>query len=108
MYSFWVSQSTGLLALSTPSPDVLFKTTASNGASCPWILNAQISPGGKKVEEREKERKTIREIMDLVCLPIQRSEIENVSLHAATEHFVIEDVVCFLDGGETSCDAERR
>lgn len=35
VYSFWLSQSTGLLAFNTPSPDVRFSTTASNGASCP-------------------------------------------------------------------------
>lgn len=55
VYSFWVSQSTGPLALRTPSPDVLFRTTASNGASCPWILNAQISPEQEEEEMEEEE-----------------------------------------------------
>lgn len=31
-------------AFNTPSPDVLFNTSALNGVSCPWILKAQISP----------------------------------------------------------------
>lgn len=44
VYSFCSSQSMGLLARSRPSPDVLLSTTASKGSSCPWILNAQISP----------------------------------------------------------------
>lgn len=44
VYSFCSSQSTRLRALSWPSPDVPFSTTASNGASKPWMLNAQISP----------------------------------------------------------------
>lgn len=45
VYSFCNSQSTRPCALSWPSPDVPFNTTASNGASSPWMLNAQISPG---------------------------------------------------------------
>lgn len=44
VYSFCVSQSTRPRALSWPSPDVPFSTTASNGDSSPWMLNAQISP----------------------------------------------------------------
>lgn len=44
VYSFCSSQSTRPRALSWPSPDVPFSTTASNGASSPWMLNAQISP----------------------------------------------------------------
>lgn len=58
VYSFCSSQSTRPRALSWPSPDVPFSTTASNGASSPWMLNAQISPRGQKegraVEERER------------------------------------------------------
>lgn len=39
----------GLLARSRPSPDVLLSTTASKGSSCPWILNAQISPAEESI-----------------------------------------------------------
>lgn len=52
VYSFCSSQSTRPRALSWPSPDVPFSTTASNGASSPWMLNAQISPGGQKVKRK--------------------------------------------------------
>lgn len=45
VYSFCDSQSTSPRALSWPSPDVPFSTTASNGDSSPWMLNAHISPG---------------------------------------------------------------
>lgn len=44
VYSFCDSQSTRPRALSWPSPDVPFSTTASNGDSTPWMLNAHISP----------------------------------------------------------------
>lgn len=58
VYSFCNSQSTSPRALSWPSPDVPFKTTASNGASSPWMLNAQISPrdqeNGMEVEKSKK------------------------------------------------------
>ena len=50
VYSFWSSQSMGLLARSRPSPDVLLSTTASKGNSWPCILNAQISPAGRQNE----------------------------------------------------------
>lgn len=56
VYSFCSSQSTRPRALSWPSPDVPFSTTASNGASSPWMLNAQISPGGQKAKRKKKER----------------------------------------------------
>lgn len=52
VYSFCSSQSTRPRALSWPSPDVPFSTTASNGASSPWMLNAQISPGEGKERKR--------------------------------------------------------
>lgn len=53
VYSFCSSQSTRPRALSWPSPDVPFSTTASNGASSPWMLNAQISP---RDQEEGRER----------------------------------------------------
>lgn len=61
VYSFCSSQSTRPRALSWPSPDVPFSTTASNGVSGSWMLNAQISPrrqrqgrrtGGKKRRDK--------------------------------------------------------
>lgn len=54
VYSFCCSQSTRPRALSWPSPDVPFSTTALNGASSPWMLNAQISPGGQVGRTKHK------------------------------------------------------
>lgn len=52
--SFCSSQSSLSLALMTPSPVDLSRTTASKGTFCPWILKPQISP-----EQHVKSQKRI-------------------------------------------------